>query len=167
MAALGSLSDVSHLGSFVLEKRNKNRAIYQWNLSDGQNDYGSGHFLVNKRGGIKFYNEPDINSRFDKNDPLLFKSNVADAFGWGSITKGLKSVSSMVDTIGHYGTIAAKGLDTAKTVADSLSGFTSSLGSSRHSDDFSFDDVWSGVKQGISIAGQVTNAIAPLAPLLM
>ena len=167
MAALGSLADVSHLGSFVLEKQNKKRAIYQWNLADGQNDYGSGHFLVNKRGAIKFYNEPDVNSTWDKNDPLLFKSSVADSFGWGSITKGLKTVSGIVDTIGHYGTMAAKGLDTAKTVSDSLAGFTSALGSSRRSDDFSFDDLWSGVKQGITIAGQVTDAIAPLAPLLM
>ena len=167
MATLGSLSDVSHLGSFVLEKQGKRKAIYQWNLADGQNDYGSGHFTVNKRGAIKFYNEPDVNSKFDKNDPLLFKSSVADAFGWDSITKGIKTVSGIVDTIGHYGSIAAKGLDTAKTVSDSLAGFTSSLGSSRRSDDFSFDDLWSGVKQAVTITGQVTDAIAPLAPLLM
>ena len=167
MAALGTLADISHLGSFVLEKRNKNRAIYQWNLSDGQNDYGSGHFTINRRGAIKWYNEPDINSKFDKNDPLLFKSNVADAFGWGDITKGISKVSDIVDTVGHYGSIAAKGLDTAKTVAGALDDFTSSLGSSRRSDDFSFDDIWGGIKTGIGIAGQAINTIAPLAPLLL
>ena len=77
---------LSHYGNFVLEKVNKNHAIYQFDLTDKDGDASTGHFKVNKRGIISFFGEEgNDDSKLSKDDPLLFKSDAADAFNWADV----------------------------------------------------------------------------------
>ena len=159
---------LSHYGNFTLEKVKKNHAIYQFSLSDKDGDSGVGHFKVNKRGKVSFFGEEGTDdSKLSKDDPLLFKSDAGDAFDWGSITKGISTMSDIVDQFGHYGSIAAKGLDTGAEIFDSLSDFGKSTGLFRRSDDLSANDILSGVNTGISIAGSLINTVAPILPFLL
>ena len=160
-----STQGMSHYGNFTLEKVKKGHAIYQYNLTDKDGDAGMGHFKVNRRGIVSFYSEEGTDdSKLTKDDPLLFRSDAGDAFSWGSITG---PISDAVDQIGHYGTIAAKGLDTGISIYDSLKDFGKSTGLFRRSDDLSAGDVLSGVKEGISIAGSLINTISPILPFLL
>ena len=159
---------LSHYGNFTLEKTTKNKAIYQFTLADKDGDTSTGHFKVNRRGKMAFYGEEGgDDSKLTKDDPLLFRSDASDAFSWGDITRGISRVSEIVDQIGHYGSIAAKGLDTADTVYDSLSDFGKSTGLFRRSDDFSFGSIFSGVKTGLSISGQLIDSAASILPFLL
>ena len=156
---------MSHYGNFTLEKVKKGHAIYQYNLTDKDGDTGMGHFKVNRRGIVSFYAEEGTDdSKLTKDDPLLFRSDAGDAFNWGSITG---PISDAVDQIGHYGTIAAKGLDTSISIYDSLKDFGKSTGLFRRSDDLSASDVLSGVNTGISIAGSLIDKISPILPFLL
>ena len=159
---------LSHFGNFTLESVKKNKAIYQFTLADKDGDTSTGHFKLNKRGKIAFYGEEGgDDSKLSKDDPLLFRSDASDAFSWGDITKGVSSMSDIVEQVGHYGTIAAKGLDTADSIFDSLSDFGRTTGLFRRSDDLIFDDILNGVERGISISGQLVNAVAPIIPFLL
>ena len=159
---------LSHFGNFTLEKVGKNKAIYQFNLIDKDGDSGIGHFKVNKRGKMSFYAEEGTDdSKLSKDDPLLFKSDVADAFSWGDITKGVLNMSDIVDQVGHYGSIAAKGLDTAESIYDSLSDFGKSTGLFRRSDDFSIGSLLSGVKTGLQITGQLVDTAETIGSFLL
>ena len=159
---------LSHFGNFTLEKVGKNKAIYQFGLTDKDGDSGIGHFKVNKRGKISFYGEEGTDdSKLSKDDPLLFQSDAADAFSWSDITKGVSTMSDIIDQIGHYGSIAAKGLDTAESIYDSLSDFGKSTGLFRRSDDFSIGSLLSTVTTGLQITGQLIDSVETIGSFLL
>ena len=54
-------------------------------------------------------------------------------------------MTDIVNQDGDHGSIAAKGLETAESICDSLSGFGTSTGLMRGSDDLSFGNVLSEV----------------------
>ena len=117
---------------------------------------------------MSFYAEEGTDdSKLSKDDPLLFKSDVADAFSWSDITKGVSTMSDIVDQVGHYGSIAAKGLDTAESIYDSLSDFGKSTGLFRRSDDFSFGSLLSGVKTGLQITGHLVDTAETIGSFLL
>ena len=160
--------DLSHLGSFSLESQNKRRAVYQWSMSDLDSDFGTGHFTLDKRGRLSFYNETDKGSTWSRKDELLGSYDLGDNFSFSSILKDAKnSVSNLVDVFGDYGNLAATGLDTATTVANSLSDVFDGVNSITRSDNFSFDDVLDGVNKGLQITSNLTSTIAPVASLLL
>ena len=159
---------LSHYGNFTLEKVGKNHAIYQFGLLDKDGDSGIGHFKVNRRGKMSFFGEKGIDdSKLSKDDPLLFTSNAGDDLSWGSLVKGVSSVSDIIDQVGHYGSIAAKGLDTADSIIDSLSDFGKSTGLFRRSDDLSFGGILSGISQGISLIPSLINTAETIAPFIL
>ena len=161
---------LSHFGTFTLEKAGKRKAIYEFSIADKDGDSGTGHFSVNKRGKIAFYGEEgNDDSKLSKDDPLLFKSDLGDAFDWGDIIGGGSTlpIENVINTIGHYGTIAAKGLDTADTIFDALSDFSKTSGLFKRSDNFSIGDLLSGVETGINISGKIINTVAPIVPFLL
>ena len=159
---------LSHYGNFTLEKVGKNKAIYQFGLLDKEGDEGMGHFKVNKRGIISFYGEKgNDDSKLSKDDPFLFKGDLGDDFSWSDITRGVSTVSNIVDQVGHYGSIAVKGLDTAESVINSLSDFGKSTGLFRRSDDLSFGDLMNGVSQGITLIPSLINTAEKIIPFIL
>ena len=159
---------LSHYGNFTLESVGKNKAIYQFGLLDKDGDSGMGHFKVNKRGMVSFYAERgNDDSKLSKDDPLLFKTDAGDAFSWGSLVSGVSTISDIIDQVGHYGSIAAKGLDTADTIYDSLKDFGKTSGLFRRSDDLSATDVLSGVSTGISIIPTLIDTASKILPFLL
>ena len=167
---------LSHYGNFTLEKVKKHHAIYQFSLADKDGDSSIGHFKVNKRGVFSFFGEEgNDDSKLSKDDPLLFKGDAADSFNWADIyTKSQIKMQNLINSVGHYGTIAAKGFDAdclsplAMCSPDNYDGLDlSERLMPRRSDDLSFGDIFSGIKYGISLAGSLTNSLDPVLPILL
>ena len=160
--------------TLLLKRSKKNHVIYQFGIADKDGDSSIGHFKVNKRGMMSFYGEEGTDdSKLSKDDPLLFKSDVADAFNWGDITKDVSTMTDIVNQVGHFGSIAAKGLPTGcyspwiMCSSENYLPDITKLISARKSDDFNFGDIFSGIKQGISIAGTLIDTVKPIASFLL